>query len=96
MLASRAMVQIALAIEGDCCGPMSIGTVGVILAIRDRLGMSLAEAQACVDRCVFDGERITLAASTREAADALLASFARLPAAPRIHATVLDGSLRET
>ena len=84
------MTEIVLTIEGDLCGPMSIGTVGVIRAIARHLGLSLTEANELVDRCVFEGEKVTLAAPTRRAAEALLAEFGRLPAAQRIHASIAD------
>jgi hypothetical protein len=84
------MTQVVLTIEGELCGPMSIGTVAVIRAIAKHLGLSLAEANRCVDRCVFEGEQITLSAPTQLAAEALLAEFARLPAAQRIHASLAE------
>ena len=84
------MTLVALTIEGDLCGPMSIGTVAVIRAIEQHLELSLAEANEFVDRCVFDGERVLLPAPTRRAAEALLATFGRLPAAARIHASIAD------
>ena len=69
---------------------MSIGTVAVIRALEMHLGLSLGEAQQFVDRCVFEGETLTLPAATRAQAEALLAEFARLPAARRIHASIAD------
>ena len=84
------MAQVVLRIEGDLCGPMSVGTVAVIRALERHLGLSLAEASRFVDRCVFDGEQLTLAAATRLSAEQLLAEFARLPAAPRIQASIAD------
>lgn len=84
------VTKIVLTIEGDFCGPMSIGTVAVIRAIEKRLGLSLSEANGFVDRCVFERETVTLAAPTRAAAEALLAEFSQLPAASRIHASIAD------
>ena len=84
------MARIVLTIEGDVCGPMSIGTVAVIRAIERHLGLSLREAQDFVDRCVFEGETITLPAPTRVRAEALLAELEGLPAARRIHASIAD------
>jgi len=84
------MIRIVLTIQGDLCGPMSIGTVAVIRAIEKHLGVSLAEANDFVDRCVFHGEKVTLLAPTRARAEALLVEFGRLPAAPRIRASIAD------
>jgi hypothetical protein len=86
----RAMTKIVLIIEGELCGPMSIGTVAVIRALEKHLGLSLAEANEWVDRCVFEGEQITLDAPTQLAAEALLAELQRLPAAQRIHASLAE------
>ncbi|HYQ31269.1 MAG TPA: hypothetical protein VER04_28745 [Polyangiaceae bacterium] len=84
------MTVIALTIEGDLCGPMSIGTVAVIRAIEQHLGLSLAQANEFVDRCVFEQQQVSLPAPTRAAAEALLGAFAQLPAAKRIHASIAD------
>lgn len=62
------MRTIRLFVEPVFCGPASVGTVGLIELVRERLGLSLSEAKACVDRCVFWGETVTLAAPTDEAA----------------------------
>lgn len=82
------MVQVLLSIEADCCGPLSVGTVAVIRAIESHLGLSLRDATEFVNRCVFEGERVSLPAPTRMAAETLLAQFARLPAASRLHASL--------
>jgi len=82
------MTEVILRIEGDLCGPMSVGTVAVIRAIEKHLGLSLAQANDFVDRCVFEREQVALPAPTRACAQALLAAFARLPAAGRIHASI--------
>src|SRR5262245_21288834 len=68
---SVAIVQ--LNVEPVFCGPVSVGTVELIKLVRERFGLSLAEAKAYVDRCVFDGETVALVAPTAEAA----AVFAR-------------------
>jgi len=84
------MLRIELSIDGDCYGTLSVGTVAVIRALQKHLELSLSEATELVNRCVFEGERVSLSASTRDAAQALLAEFARLPAAPRLHASLFD------
>ncbi|HEY3253281.1 MAG TPA: hypothetical protein VGJ91_05010 [Polyangiaceae bacterium] len=84
------MTVIVLTIEGDFCGPLSIGTVAVIRALQKHLDLPLAEANAFVDRCVFEGEQVWLPAATRARAEALLSELSRLPAASRIHASITD------
>ena len=84
------MTRMVLMIDGDCCGPLSVGTVAVIRALAKHLELSVSDATELVNRCVFEGERVSLAAPTRIAAEALLAEFARLPAAPRLHASLSD------
>jgi len=69
---------------------MSIGTVAVIRAIEQHLGLPLAQANEFVDRCVFEQQQVSLPAPTRAAAEALLGAFAQLPAAKRIHASIAD------
>jgi|GEM_PF-1090203 len=82
------MTALVLSIDGDCCGPVSVGTVAVIRALEKHLALSVSEATELVNRCVFEGERVSLSAPTPSAARSLLAEFARLPAAPRLHASL--------
>ncbi|HYQ01262.1 MAG TPA: hypothetical protein VER96_21470 [Polyangiaceae bacterium] len=84
------MTRIELAIDGDVCGPMSIGTVAVIRALAKHLALTIAEAATLVDRCVFEGARLAVDAPSRDAAEALLAEFQQLPARSRIHASIAD------
>lgn len=84
------MTRIALTIEGDLCGPMSIGTVAVIRALQKHLGLSLAEACEHVNHCVFEGQRLMLASPSPHAAEALRAELSGLPAAPRIRVAIVE------
>ena len=60
------MATVHLNVEPVFCGPASVGTVELIKLVRERFGLSLAEAKAYVDRCVFDGETVALVAPTDE------------------------------
>ena len=84
------MATIEVSIEGELCGPISMGTAAVTRALMDHLELPVGEAVAIVDRCVFEGERVTLVSPSRARADALLAAWSALPAAPRIHARVSE------
>ena len=84
------MPIISLSIDADLCGPISVGTVGVVRALMAHLGMSLTESLSVVDRCVFDGERSEIVTPSRSVAEALLATLQRTPAAPRIHAVITE------
>ena len=67
------MATVHLRVEAVFCGPASVGTVELIKLVRERFGLSLAEAKSLIDRCVFDGEAVALVAATADAA----AEFAR-------------------
>lgn len=84
------MTAVSVSIEADLCGPISIGTVGVIRALMAHLTLSLTEAEAIVDRCVFDRERVQIPVPSRAAAEALLAAWRLTPAALRISASISD------
>ena len=84
------MTTISVSIEADLCGPVSVGTVGVIKALMSHLDLDVNEAQELISRCVFDGERIEVAVPSREVAEALLAAWSRTPAAARINATISE------
>ncbi len=84
------MAAISVSIEADLCGPISVGTVGVIRALMAHVGLSLSEARELVDRCVFDGQRIEISVPSRAVAEALLAAWRLTPAAPRISASIAD------
>jgi hypothetical protein len=80
--------SVTLSIRGKFCGPLSLGTVDVIKAIQQHAGVTLAEAKAVVDRCVFDGETVTISDLTDTSARALLSALEALPGAPDIEATL--------
>lgn len=80
---------VRLAIEGEFCGPVSVGSVEIIRLVRTHAGLSLAEAKAFVDHCVFAGETIDIEMPSHESAQMLIQSLKHLPDAPTIHASVL-------
>jgi hypothetical protein len=82
------MPTISLSIEADLCGPISVGTVGVVRALMAHLELSLTESLAIVERCVFDGECREITAPSQVVAEALLATLQRTAAAPRIRASI--------
>ncbi|MEO8905088.1 MAG: hypothetical protein ABI488_21755 [Polyangiaceae bacterium] len=84
------MATISVSIEADLCGPVSVGTVGVIKALMSHLGLGMSEAQHLISRCVFDAERVEIAAPSRAVAEALLAAWSLTPAGPRISASIAD------
>lgn len=52
------MATVHLRVEPASCGPASVGTVGLVKLVRQRFGLSLAEAKGYVGRCVFGGETV--------------------------------------
>ena len=82
------MPSVQLSIRGRFCGPLSFGTVDVIKAVGLHAGVTLAEAKALVDRCVFDGETVTISDLTETSARDLVAALEALPDAPDIDATL--------
>ena len=82
------MVAIRLSIEADLCGPISVGTVGVVRALMAHLSLPLGEALALVERCVFEAQSVELPVASPAAAHALLAALDRTPAAKRIRASL--------
>jgi hypothetical protein len=82
------MSILELTIEAELCGPISMGTVAVVRALMEHSGLPLEAAVALVDRCTFAGERIALPLPSDAAARALLAALQRVPAAPRISASI--------
>lgn len=83
------MVTVTLRIQPELCGPVSVGTVVVIRALQEHLGLPLKDAFDAVNAAVFDGETVHLSAPSREAADALIAALSALPPVPRIAVDVL-------
>jgi hypothetical protein len=81
---------VSLSIEADLCGPVSVGTVSVIRALMTHLALPLDDAAALVNRCVFDGECVALAAPSLAAAEALLGAFRASHAASRVRAAISD------
>ena len=83
------MRTIRLRVDPVFCGPVSVGTVGLIQLVRERLGLSLADAKACVDHCVFGGETVTLTAPSGQVAAAFVREVAALTTPATFHAEVI-------
>jgi ribosomal protein L7/L12 len=82
------VATVHLRVEPVFCGPASIGTVELIKLVRERFGLSLAEAKAYVDRCVFDGETIALFAPTSELAAAFAREVGALTSPAKFHVEI--------
>jgi hypothetical protein len=80
---------VSLSIEADLCGPVSVGTVSVVRALMTHLALPLDDAAGLVNRCVFDGECVALAAPSLVVAEALLSSLRASQAASRVRAAIL-------
>lgn len=66
--------------------PISVGTIDHIRVIQRSLGISLREAKAYVDRCVFDGETVVLSVSSYATAEALVRDLQALGGPARVDA----------
>ena len=82
------MATVHLSVEAVLCGPVSIGTVELIKLVRKQFGLSLAEAKAHVDRCVFDGETVALIAPTTEAAEVFAREVGDLKSPARFRVSI--------
>lgn len=69
------MSCVRLSIEPDLCGPVSVGTLGVIRVLERTLELSLSEALRYVNRSVFDGETVRIPAPSSAAAIACVAEL---------------------
>jgi hypothetical protein len=84
------MPVIEMTIEAEFCGPVSMGTVAVVRALMTHADLPMEQAVALVDRCTFAAERVVVPVPSHARALALLAALQRVPAAPRIRASLLD------
>jgi catechol 2,3-dioxygenase-like lactoylglutathione lyase family enzyme len=76
------MPSVKLSIQARLCGPVSLGTVDVIKIVRAHADLTLGEAKALVDRCVFDSETVAITGLSDLAANSLVADLLALPDAP--------------
>jgi len=81
------MASVTLSIQARL-GPVSLGTVDVVKVVRTYTGLGLGEAKALVDRCVFDGETVTITDLSDASASALASALRALPDAPLIEVQV--------
>jgi hypothetical protein len=81
------VATVCLRVEPVFCGPASVGTVRLIKLIRERFGLSLVDAKAQVDRCVFGGETVALTAPAEEAA-AFAREVTTLESAAKFHVRI--------
>lgn len=82
------MTTVRLSVEPVFCGPFSIGTVGLIKLVRERFNLSLGEAKALVDRCVFHGETVALVAPTEAEAALFVREVAALESPARFQVRI--------
>ena len=69
---------------------MSVGTVRVIRLVSQHAHLALSEAAEFVDRCVFEGETVSIPTPSAEDAASLVRALGSLPDVPRIEASVED------
>jgi hypothetical protein len=86
------VTAIALRIDPELCGPVSVGTVAVIKLLAEHLGLSLSAAMEYVDRAVFEAQIVDVPAPSDECAHAFVAAIAALPPVPRIEVLVLPSA----
>jgi hypothetical protein len=79
------MPTVHLRIEPVFCGPVSVGTVGLIKLVRERFGLSLTDAKSAVDRCVFDSETVVICTPTYDVALLFVQEVAALHSPARFH-----------
>ena len=76
------MASVTLSIQARLYGPVSLGTVDVIKAVQAHAGLGVGDAKALVDRCVFDGETVTIPGLSDTSASALWAHRSRALPSP--------------
>jgi len=84
------MSAVRLSIQPQLCGQMSVGTVAVIRLVSQHAHLGLSEATEFVDRCVFDGETVSIPTPSSEDAASLVRALGTLPVVPKIEASVED------
>jgi hypothetical protein len=82
------MPAVRLSIQPEMCGSVSIGTVAVIRLVSRYANVGLAEAAEFVDRCVFDGQTVSIPIPSVEEAELLVRALRSLPAVPKVDAAV--------
>src|SRR5262249_31270791 len=82
------MSSVRLSIQPELCGPVSVGTVKVIRLVGQHAQLGLPEAAAFVDRCVFDGETVSIPMPSTEKAASLVRALRSLPTVPKIEASI--------
>ena len=85
------MTAVVLRIEPDLCGPVSVGTVGVIRVLERSLRLALPDALSVVNRAVFDGETVRVPAPSERAAAECVDLLADVQASARVRAWVEPG-----
>jgi hypothetical protein len=84
------MSVVRLSIQPQICGSVSVGTVAVIRLVSRHARLPLSEAAVFVDRCVFDGETVSIPTPSSEAAVSLVRALEALPEVPKVEASILD------
>ncbi len=89
------MLTLRIRIEPVFLEGLSVGTITPIKVLREHLGMSLAEAKRCIDRCVFDAEVVDIEVESAALAESVAAHLRATAPPPKVHADVIVGGLRK-
>jgi len=82
------MHTVKLSRKARWVGPPSAGTVEIISVLQRHLDLLLVEAKEYVDRCLVEGEVVTIPVEDHAAAQRLVAALDQLRDAPPLSATV--------
>lgn len=82
------MPTLVLSVDPVFCGPMSVGTIELIRLLQSRFNFSLSVAKSYVDRCVFDGEAVSIEVASQGEAEETAELVSKLISPARFHARV--------
>ena len=77
-------MKLILKTRPEFCGPVTIGTVSLIVAVRDALGIRLKDAKLLVEQSIDDEHGVELHPPSEEAAKQLIAAAKRAQAPTEI------------
>ena len=83
------MPILRIRIRPELRGPVSVGTITPVKVLRDELGISIGEAKAYIDRCVFGGEVVEIEVESEELARAVAQKLDATPPPAKVYAEVV-------
>lgn len=89
-------MKIILTVDPKFCGPVSVGTIGLIKLVQKSFDLGLAEAKSLVDKAVFGGEIVEIQIPEHCKGSEIISEIELLDSEANIQALLVESDIEKT